>query len=218
MNRKLILALAIGCISLSATAQKKFEGTIIYSMEVNGTDIEPQQAAMMPTEKTTTVKGDMVKESMEAAFGSINTIINTKEMESNTFMDIMGNKMAFKMDKAMLDKMREKKPKMEVTFGPETKTIAGYTCKRAIAKNTEDNTQTSIWYTEELPRVSNMEGELYKDINGLLMEFVASGMGGTEMKFSAKKVNPAKVDEKEFVFPTDYKMMSADEMRQMGIK
>ena len=218
MNRKLILALAIGCVSLSAVAQKKFEGSIVYAMEVNSTDIDPQQAAMMPTEKTTTVKGDLVKESMEAAFGSVNTIINTKEMESNTFMDIMGNKMAFKLDKAMIEKMREKKPKMEIKLAPETKTIAGYNCKKAIAKNTEDNTTVDIWYTEELPKVGNMEGEMYKEINGMLMEFVAAGMGATEMKMTAKKVTASKVDDKEFVMPTDYKMLSPEEMKQMGIK
>lgn len=218
MKRIALIALAFVALSAVATAQKKFEGTILYALEINTADMDPTRAAMMPTEKTTTIKGDWVKEQLEAAFGTINSVIDTKNEESTTFMDVMGNKMAFKLNKAQLDKMREKKPKMEITLAPETKTIAGYTCKKAIAKNTEDNTTVDIWYTEELAPIMNAEGNMFKEIKGLLMEFHSEMMGGVDMKVTAKKLTAAKVDDAQFAIPADYKMMTLDEMKQMGMK
>jgi hypothetical protein len=187
MKRLFLTVLSLS-LAFGAIAQKKFDGTIVYAMEVLTEGIDPQQASMMPTEKTLLMKGDKVKELTEAAFGTIQTFIDSKTIESTTCMDIMGNRMAFKLDKANIEEMKKKSTVFEYNFTSETKEILGYKCKKAVASNEDEEVEFTIWYCEDLPKLMTQDGETYDKINGMLMEYTTILFGGVEMKCTAKSI------------------------------
>lgn len=202
----------------TVSAQKQFKGTLTYTMEATG-DVDPQQAAMMPSEIKVQANDSLVKSTMEAAFGSIVNMTNTKSVQNTTYMDIMGNKMMLSMDKSQIEEMEKKAPKMTYTATKEEKEIAGLKCKKYIATNTEDNTTSDIWVNEEYSNVSTSMSRVFTGVSGLVMEFSSNKMGGLPMKITISKVKTDAVDPKSFEVKSEgYRSITIEEARKMGMK
>ena len=97
----------------------------------------------------------------------------------------------------------------------ETKDIAGYKCKKAQVTTEEDGVKTSydVWFTDELGgRDINFYNPIYKDINGVLMEFYMK-TPQISFKFSASNVEKKSVSAKDFEIPADYKLTTKEELK-----
>ncbi|MFI5219900.1 MAG: DUF4412 domain-containing protein [Bacteroidia bacterium] len=195
-------------------AQKINEGKVVYEISYPDADIPDEQLAMMPTESSIQFKGTQSRLDMAMGMGmSMIMIFDGKEKTSTTLMDMMGSKTATKMTEQDMKEEKEKKgikdPQVKLT--DETKTIAGYVCKKAVI-TTEDGS-FDVFYTNDIENKSQWE-ERYKGLNGFLMEYQMK-QGPMTMKMVAKSVGKEKVDEKIFEIPADYKMMTKEEMKKM---
>jgi hypothetical protein len=221
--KKLFSTLAVVALSaLSLNAQIK-EGTITYNMTIEG--LPPEQAAMIgDMELKSTFKNARVLTEMSSMMFTNQTLIDDKGM--TMLMEQMGNKIAVKQTKEEMEKEAAKEkdkpadPKIEYTT--ETKTIAGYECKKAVVtvvgKDKKEETM-DVWYSEKFEN-TNKEGKgqgqgFMKGLKGMPFEY-AGGQGGMKFKMVAKEVSIEPVADSKFVLSTDgYKMMTMDELKAM---
>lgn len=204
-------------IALPTFAQKKFEGTVVYGLEYQ--DLPPEMAAMsamLPDEMTTMIKGEKsrVEQSLGMGMSQV-TITDSKKENGTLLMDMMGKKMAVEMSKKELEDLnkkggKDKKP--EFKYLDETKEIAGYKCKKAIAV-IEGAGEMVVYYTEELPAGVSKH---YEGLNGFPLEYTIDA-GQFKMKVTAKSVKKESLGADLFVIPDGYeKMTLADFQKMMG--
>ena len=130
-------------------------------------------------------------------------------------IDMMGQKYAIKQTTADIEKEMAKEAVPTVELSPETRAIAGYTCKKAVVTVNNDGVKTiyEVYYTDELgSKIVNFDNPLYKDINGVLLEFRVINHDVT-MKFTATSVEKKSMSAKDFDIPSDYKLTTQEELK-----
>jgi GLPGLI family protein len=221
--KKLFSTLAFISISvLSLTAQNN-EGFVLYDMKIEG--LPPEQAAMVgDMENKVTFKNGKVLTEMTSMMFTNQTVIDENGMVM--LMEQMGNKMAIKQTKDEMEKdaakQKDKQADPKIEYINETKTIAGYECKKAIitivGKDKKEE-KMEVWYSEKFAN-PNKEGKgkgqgFMKGLKGMPFEY-AGGQGGMKFKMVAKEVSVDPVSDGKFNLSTDgYKLMTMDELKAL---
>jgi hypothetical protein len=221
MKKKLFTALSAFVLSaVSLTAQIK-EGYIVYDMKMEG--LPPEQAAMMGDMETkVTFKNGKSLTEMSSMMFTNQTLSDEKGVLM--LMEQMGNKMAIKQTKAELDKeeskMKDKPADPKIEYVNETKTIAGYECKKAIItmvdKDKKEN-KVEMWYCDKFEN-PNKDGKgrgqgMMKGVNGAPFEF-SSAMGPMKVQMIAKEVSIEPVADSKFILSTEgYRVMTMEEYK-----
>lgn len=215
--KNLIAVCVALAIALPTFAQKKFEGTVVYGLEYQDLPAEmAMMEAMLPDEMTTQIKGDKTRIEQSLGMGmSQVTIMDTKKESGVLLMDMMGKKMAVEMSKEEAEKMNKKSgdaEKPEFKYLDETKEIAGYKCKKAVAtiKGAGD---MEVYYTEDLPAGMSKH---YEGLKGFPLEYTIDA-GQFKMKITAKSVKKETLGTDLFAIPSGYEKMTFDEFsKSMG--
>lgn len=199
-------------ISTIITAQG-FEGQIQYKISYKDLPAEMAQfESMLPTEATTTIKGDLFKMEQPLGMGGKQvTIMDNKEQSGVLLMDMMGKKNAIIMTPEKRKEMEGSEEDVDITYLSETKSIAGYNCKKAIikAKGSEDASM-EVYYTEDLKGATHHQT---KGLKGFPLQYsVNSGMFTVIM--TADKVSKGKVSDDEFSVPPGYESISFDQFQK----
>jgi hypothetical protein len=152
------------------------------------------------------------------------TLIDDKGMIM--LMEQMGNKMAIKQTKEEMAKeeakVKDKPADPKIEYTTETKTIAGYECKKAIVTmvgKDKKEEKMEVWYSDKFEN-NNKEGKgqgqsFMKGLKGMPFEY-AGGQGGMKFKMVAKEVSVDPVSDEKFALSTDgYKLMTMDELKAM---
>ncbi|HEY6160354.1 MAG TPA: DUF4412 domain-containing protein [Bacteroidia bacterium] len=222
--KKLLLLTAASMLFIGKAALAQFEGTVVYSVEIQG--LTPEQASMMGgnSEMTLYIKND--KSRMDANMGpsSNTTITDYKEKYQVVLVDIMGNKYMIRQTTEQYKKDNDGKQTVKLIDG-ETKTIAGYKCKKAEVTSTEKDGKTFttvVWYTDEFKPTTSSDFSKFNGLPGFPMEF-ESKQGPYTMKLSVKSITKGTVADSKFEVPADgYKAVSSREemmkdiQKQMG--
>jgi len=206
-------------LSLNAQA-KDFKGVVTYKITIQGDDIPPEMMAFMPKVMTATIKGNMLRNefSITTPMGAMNQIqiMNGDEKVVYHLMDMMGQKFYYKMTEQDINENMENEPKPDIQYVNETKTIAGYECKKAIITIDQDGKKNSfvIYYSPELGSAStNFDNAMFNGIDGLLMEFEANE-NGMIMKFEAIEVKKENVKDELFQVPAEYNETTPEELQR----
>lgn len=216
----IILFAIIMSVPTLVLAQKKgkaFSGTIEFELKYEGMD--PAQEAQMPKTITTIIKDNKSKTILDAGMYAMNTITDGDNETVLIYLDIMGQKMAYKQTKEELDKAQAEAVKPTVKLTDETKEIAGYTAKKAeitvIDEETLEENVTIIWYTDEIGVSSKANfASQHEGIDGFPLETVSKGNDVTQT-MTATSVKKGKVKETEFLLPSDAKEMTLEEFKEM---
>jgi len=220
---KLFSTIAIVALSVvSLNAQIK-EGTITYAMTMEG--LPPEQAAMMgDMEVKMTFKEN--KSLMEVSTMMMSQLASLDEKGMTLVIEAMGNKMAVVQTKEEMDKeeakLKDKSPDPKIEYTSETKTIAGYECKKAIVTmvvgKDKKEEKIDVWYSDKfnyLDKDGKTKGEI-KGLKGIPFEYF-SYRTGFKSKLIAKEVSTEPVSDDKFVLSTEgCKMMTMDELKSMG--
>ena|SRR5688572_29976460 len=197
-------------------AQEKLnEGKVIYEISYPDMEMDPQMAAMMPTESVVYFKGNLSRTETSMGMGiSSATIVNSKTNEMTALTDMMGTKTAtiVDMDDQKKDKSDVKEEDLKIAHSNETKEIAGYACKKAILTNA-DGTTIEMFYTENITSSSQFNTQ-WKSLKGFPLEYTLA-VGGMNMKMTAKSVTKEKISDELFKIPSDYKLMTQEEFQKM---
>ena len=194
---------------------KSFEGIITYKITYPDSKFTESQMAMFPKLMTVMIKGTKSKTEMSTGMGNQTEIIDYAEKTKIALLDMMGQKYAIRQTAEEIQKEIENEPAGKVEVTNETKNIAGYLSKKAIVTTEQDGEKTvyEVWFTEELgTREVNFDNPIYKDINGVLMEFLMK-TPQISMKFTVSAVEKKNVSAKEFEIPAEYKLTTKEELK-----
>lgn len=212
-----LLAFVFTVICFSFTGSD-FEGKVIYSIEINNPNMSSQAKSMMAGSTSTIyIKGSKARTDMKMGPQTTTTIYDHNANTSVMLMEMMGNKYKIRMDNQKKD---EKKSEIKTKVTSETKTIAGYSCKKAEVTVTDPKGTSNtfnIWFTEEISNHMNSEtenDEQFKDITGMPMEYEVKSSNGGSMKMTATSVSKESVDDSKFLIPGDYIETTIDGMKK----
>ncbi len=175
---------------------------------------------MLPSEAIVYSKGEKSRMEMSMGFGmNTTTITNAKLGTSVSLMNILGSKYAIESNGKEVDAESEEYLKnMRVENTSETKTIAGYNCKKAIIHikdpQAKSPSQMEVWFTKELAMDNVHVKGPFQKIEGAMLEFNLEQQG-MNMNFQAQNVSKENVDNKLFEVPDGYKKMTQQEMMKM---
>lgn len=213
----LAIIMSVPNLVLAQKKGKAFSGTIEYELKYEG--IDPAQEAQMPKTILTIISGNKSKTVLDAGMYAMNTITDGDNETLLIYLDIMGQKMAYRQTKAEIDKAQEGAVKPIVKLIDETKQIAGYTAKKAeitvIDEETLEENVSIIWYTNEIeisPK-ANFANQ-HDGIDGFPLETISKGNDVTQI-MTATSVKKGKVKATEFLLPSDAKELTLDEFKEM---
>lgn len=219
---KLSFLFAVIFLSANVLAQKSFEGTITFEMEMDLKDMPPEAAAMMKgSEIIYTIKDASTRVESKTPIANTAVVVNNKKKNGFTLMEMMGSKYLIKLADEDFKKDTDR-PNIEVKYTEETKEIAGYKCKKAevtIKDTTMQNEYISIvYYTTEIP-YGNSYGNNFKGLKGFPLEYnIQTPQPGSNVKVIAKKVSKEKVEDSIFSVPTDVKEFTQEEFQKEMMK
>ena len=198
-----------------APAAKPFEGVITFKITYPDSKFSESQLAMFPKVLTVSIKGDKSRTDMQMSGMNTVEITDYAAKTKVALLNMMGQKYAIKQTAEEIEKEISKSPKPTVELMQETKTIAGYNCKKAVVTVNDDGEVSTfeVFYTGELgPKMANFDNPLYKDIDGVLLEFTIQNRE-MNMKFTATSVEKKSLSSKDFEIPSDYTLTTQEELK-----
>lgn len=208
--------LLLSITTVNAQGKSAFEGIIVYDISFKGSGLPPEAITMLSGSTITIYsKGKMRREDMKTPVAVSSSILDEKNKTVISLMDIVGKKYKVKMGENELKKEEENMPASTIKYSDETKTIAGYTCKKAemtvkvIPMETEET--VTIFYTEEL-FYSDFR-PAYKGLKGLPMEYTMM-KDGIKMTLTASKVSKEPVSDATFAIPAGYTETTLEELQK----
>ncbi len=211
----IIMSISLIC-GMNSFAQKKFKGIINFTIAYSGT-IDPATAASQPKAIILSIYENKQKMNIPMGGYNIDIITDGDAKTQTTLMDIMGQKKYFKTTTEEIEKKISENPEPEIKYIDETKTIAGYVCKKAeyIEKTEDASVTTVVFYTEELGGETLNYGGQFHKLKGVPLEYVVTTPDGIVTTFSAIEVKKGKVKETDFLIPSDYVELSPEEKQMM---
>ena len=216
------IALFLLCLAQQSDAQKKLnQGKAIFDITYPDAELDEQTLAMMPTQSTLYFKDQFSRTEMKIAMGTTIVITDGKSGVATMLMDMMGNKIAMKTTKADIEKEKKKigKIKTVVKITGETKTIAGYLCKKAeitIKMKDSSDVKSSVWFTNEISAPNSMRsgGGDFEEIDGFMMEYQTQ-MDKLTMKMTCMSAIETTVSDSLFTIPPGYTVTTMDDLKEM---
>ncbi len=209
----LILCLAGAVFSF---AQKTIsEGTLVYDIVIQTDSKEPKIAdAVDGGTVTVYIKGAQSRSDMVSALGKETTIHDAKTGNAVILKEYSGQKLMITLTKQNWEEKNKTYNDIKFETTEETKNIAGYNCKKAIAKLPSGKTFT-VFYTADL-NISNKEyNATFKNLPGVALEYEYES-GTAKYKYTLSKIGFEPVAVSKFDFPkSGYRVMTYEENQQM---
>jgi len=204
--------------SVNAQKTKAFQGTITYDITYTGANITPAEKAQLPVTSTVTVKDCKTKTEMVTGPVTQAAITDGATKSEIVLIDYMGTKYALKLSTAEISEGMAKATMPKVTLTPDTKVIAGFTCKKAILTTVQEDssiTKDTIYYTEEIGCSDLNFSSTFKDIPGAILEYTEyiAQIEATSV-YKAKEVKKSKISDNIFLIPSDYQEVTKEEFKK----
>jgi len=216
-NNALLIVIFVSLVitSYSGSAQKKFRGILTTQYSYSGMDAAT--IAMLPKVKTVMIYDNLLKEITDYGMAKMEQILNGDAKTITILVDQPGDKKYVKFTPEESKSLSEKATDIKINYTTETKTIAGYTCKKAIItyKN-EDGAALAdtVYYSEELGGEALNVGSKYEGLKGLPVEYKVKE-GELTISITISEVKKGKVKDTDFLIPSDYVEMTPEEKAQI---
>jgi GLPGLI family protein len=215
MKSKIILGAALAVVTLCSTqisSAQSFEGKMTMKIEYEEVPEEMESyVGALPKESVMFVKGKKNRTEQITMMGTQITIVDQETSAGIILMDMMGQKIAMKMD-SQTNELNDSLGTPTITYKDETKEIAGYNCKKAEIKYTGEEDPMTIWYTEEIMS----EGfNKFNSLKGLPMQYTVTA-NGMVMTMTVTRVSKETVSDDKFVIPEGYTLKTKEELMKMA--
>lgn len=202
MNKAIFFSCLLLIIASSgAWGQKKLtEGTLSYDIVINTGSDKPQNADFFDgATNVVYIKGNKTRTDMVSSLGTQSTIIDGKN--AITILKEYGEqKYLVKLTQDDWKDANKKNENVVFSFdGTETRTIAGYLCKKAVGK-LSDGTSFIAWYTTDLVTENKDFQYATRNLPGLAMEYETT-LGNVKVTYTVSKINFAAVAASKFDLP-----------------
>ena len=213
--KKLSLILLCAFMSLSVMAQE-FEGTIQFKVKISGKEFDRYSKAF-PEAIQLKIKGQNMRG--KTTGGQITSlmsgfIFNGDQKTAYVLSDAFQT--AFKLKSADFDEnSKSQGGKFEITATGETETIAGYSCKKFIAKEVGKSTVITIWTTEDFTiskptNLSDLTGNIFLEgVKGFPLKAITTE-NETSVMVEVSDVRKEPIDASSFEIPSGYRVQDFD--------
>lgn len=223
IRRMLFLIAAISATSLIYAQGELEEGKVIFGISYPELSAEMEVVRdVLPKELRVYFKKERSRTEMPSlVMGNMVTISNTKTGDMLMMMELMEKKMAIQRTGAELKRLEQEalkdsmQPVVSVIKQDGSKVIAGYMCKKAIIEVMENGevSRSECYYTNKLPKMKDQNDNLFKELDGFIMEYTQV-YSGIKMLVTAKVVVKEKVSDSMFVITPGYKLVTQDELEK----
>ena len=201
--------------AITVKAQKVIsEGTLIYNISIQTGSAEPKMADMMDGATTAIyIKGSQSRSELVSALGSEVTMYDSKKGAGVILKDYSGQKLMITLTKDDWDKKNSKYEGITFETTNETLNIAGYNCKKAIAK-LKDGSSFVVYYTPEVEVADKDYDSQFKTLPGLALQYEWQS-GKMKFKYTLSKINFDVVPASKFDIPkSGYRVMTYAEAKK----
>lgn len=213
--KKIIYTGLLSLFSLAVVAQKRASDlTIIYDAVISTGTMEPRLADAFDGATTTVyLKGNLSRSEMVSALARFTTIHDSRNGTGVVLQELGGQKLLIRMT---ADDWKDKNRKYEgIRFvtTDETKMLAGYQCKKAVAE-LKDGSSFVVYYTEDIIPENNEYNGQFRGLKGLPLEYELQ-QGKLTIRYVVSQVllNPVPVS--RFDIPkSGYREMTYEESRK----
>ena len=202
-------------VAFASKAQKIIsEGTLIYNISIQTGSTEPKMADMLDGATTTIyIKGSQSRSELVSGLGSEITIYDANKGSGVILKDYSGQKLMITLTKDDWEKKNSKYEGITFENTNETLIIAGYNCKKAIAK-LKDGSAFVVYYTPDLEMADKDYDSQFKNLPGLALQYEWQS-GKMRFKYTLSKVNFDLVPTSKFDIPkSGYRVMTYSETKK----
>ena len=200
---------------VSANAQRNIaEATIVYDMEIQNGGGSQGGGALTGATTTIYLKGNNSRTDMTSALGKEVTIYNSKTNNAVILKEFSGQKLMITLTKENWVAKHKMYSNIKFEITDETKMIAGYTTKKAIAKMPDGKT-FEVYYTPELLPANKDYDPTFNTLPGLAIQYEIES-GKMKFKYTLTKINYDVVPVSLFDFPiAGYRVMTYEENQNL---
>ena len=213
--KKIILSGLMG-FSLAATyAQKRLSDlTIVYDAVINTGSTEAKLADAFDGATTTVyLKGALSRSDMVSALANFTTIHDSRSGTAVVLQEVGGQKLLIRMTEEDWKDKNRKYEGIKFTPAEETKMLAGYKCKKAIAELKDGSTFT-VFYTEDIIPENNNYSSQFKTLKGLPLEYELK-QGNLNIRYVVSQVSLNPVPVSKFDIPkSGYRELTYEESKK----
>ena len=208
------LLLVVVTISHSFAQRLVSDAKIVYNMQTSaapGTDSSLNGGTL-----TQYMKGHQSRVDIDFSTVHISYLINSKEESVVTLINNQGDKYLTRAGKEEYEKELKLYAAAQFKDGTETKKIAGYVCRRAVAK-LPDGSSFEVYYSPDLIPENKQYNRRFVNLKGLPLQFEILNKNGVRMTMVATSVELNAIPGSYFDVPkTGYKEISREELSKMG--
>ncbi len=209
--RKLYMGLLLlGLVSPGIAQQRVVaECTVTYSINVDdATTSKDVSESLRASTKTVYIKGNNSRTELVSPAFSQALIYNKATGTAVILREFGNNKFMTKLDADRWVNDNSRYRDMKVNFSPETKTILGYECKKAVLELKDGTTLALFYATAISPSVKEFEYQ-FKDVPGLVLEYESNEQEGRKIRYTATQINLSPVPASRFDIPTSgYRLLN----------
>ncbi len=190
------------------------EGTLIYNISIQTGSATPKMADMLDGATTTImVKGSQSRSELTSGLGSEVTIYDSKKGLGVILKDYSGQKLMITLSKDNWEKRNSKYEGITFEMINETLDIAGYKCKKAIAK-LKDGSSFVVYYTPELEIADKDYDSQFKNLPGLALQYEWQS-GIMKFKYTLSKISFDAISSSKFDIPkSGYRILTYGETKK----
>lgn len=193
------------------------EGIITYNISYPRPIEDRWMEQLMPTEMEMQFKNNNINTELTFGLGMIKIgyITNTEDKHLHEMLKFMRKRNVSHRSLKEVDDLLKQIPNHKIELLPDTKTIAGFLCNKAIVKvdSPSDPYIYDLWYTEKIKIKEPNWCTPFKSIPGVLMEYRVERFN-VIMHFTAIDVEKSEIKDTEFMVPKKYKEISVDAMEE----
>ena len=190
-------------ISSTTFAQQRVVAECTLTYLINASDGNTDKDVMESLKASTKVvyiKGNDSRSDLLSPSFTQSQFFNKNTGSAVILREFGNNKFMTRLDNAKWLAENKRYEGVKISLLPESKTILGYECKKALLV-LKDGSQFAIYYaTGIVPSVKEFEYSL-KDIPGFVLEYEAQE-GERKIKYTANKINLNPVQASKFDIPT----------------
>jgi GLPGLI family protein len=198
---------AMLAVITTANAQRNIaEATIVYDIQGD--------AFNGPASTTVYLKGNNCRTEMVSALGKEITIFNSKTNNAVILKEFSGQKLMITLTKDNWVAKHKMYNNIKFELTGDTKTIAGYSTKKAIGTMADGKT-FEVYYTPELVPANKEYDPTFNNLPGLAIQYEIES-GKMKFKYTLSKINYDVVQVSLFDFPVvGYRVMTYEENQNL---
>lgn len=211
----IVFVLSLVFISTSSIGQKTLtEATLVYNMSVETGSGEPKIADMFDGATTTIyLKGNKSKTELVSSLGREATIYDATSGTGVILKDYSGQKLMITLAAANWAQNNSKYEGIVFQNTGETQKIAGFNCKKAIAK-LKNGESFTVYYTTDVNLANKSYDAQFKTLPGLPVQYEMQ-TSKLKLKFTLASISYNPISASEFEIPTSgYRVLTYDETKQ----